>query len=40
MLLPSRMRTAAVRDQALASGVIALVLSFLSAQQRLQAGRI
>ena len=42
MLLPSPMRTDhdAVRDQALASGVIALVLSFLSAQQRLQAGRI
>jgi len=34
------MRTDAVRDQALASGVIAIILSFLWAQQRLQAGRI
>ena len=40
MLLPSPMRTDAVRDQALASGVIAIKLSFLSVQQRLQASRI
>ena len=40
MLSPPRLRMDVVRDQALAFGVITIILSFLSAQRRPQAGRI